>query len=149
MSRFPEVSVPEFTRILPRQRRGSGRPPSGQALPAADGVQLNTVHRAGFGRQRTFVLGHGFTRSWPSEDMSRIAAVLRAYGGVIAFDFRGHGLLRGRSTVGDLEVLDLHAAVEWARVPGYRNVAGASGRPVRFQCGSEDVHADRVKGAAG
>jgi fermentation-respiration switch protein FrsA (DUF1100 family) len=55
--------------------------------------------------------------------MAQIAAKLRPYGGVIAFDFRGHGLSHGRSTLGDLEVLDLHAAVEWARVLGYENVA--------------------------
>ena len=55
--------------------------------------------------------------------MARIAAALRPYGGVIAFDFRGHGQSHGRSTLGDLEVLDLHAAVEWARVLGYENVA--------------------------
>jgi fermentation-respiration switch protein FrsA (DUF1100 family) len=55
--------------------------------------------------------------------MTRIVGALRPFGGVVAFDFRGHGQSRGRSTVGDLEVLDLHAAVEWARVLGYRNVA--------------------------
>ena len=83
--------------------------------------------------------------------MARIAATLRPYGGVIAFDFRGHGLSHGRSTLGDLEVLDLHAAVEWARVLGYENVAtvgfsmGASvvvrgaRRPVRLGLGPGSV----------
>ena len=123
MKRFPEVSVPEFTRILPGQRRSSGRRHGGQTLLTADGIRLNAVHRAGVDRRWAFVLCHGFTGSWRGADMSRIADTLRAYGGVIAFDFRGHGQSRGRSTLGDLEVLDLHAAVEWARVLGYRNVA--------------------------
>ncbi|GAA1998313.1 alpha/beta hydrolase [Catenulispora subtropica] len=123
MSRFPEVSVPEFTRILPGQRRSSSRSGTGQTLLTADGVRLNAVHRPGVDRRWAFVLCHGFTGSWRGADMSRIAAALRAHGGVIAFDFRGHGQSHGRSTVGDLEVLDLHAAVEWARVLGYRNVA--------------------------
>lgn len=55
--------------------------------------------------------------------MADIAAELRPYGGIVAFDFRGHGQSHGRSTLGDLEVFDLHAAVEWARVLGYENVA--------------------------
>ncbi|GAA2012505.1 alpha/beta fold hydrolase [Catenulispora yoronensis] len=123
MSRFPEVSVPEFTRILPGQRRSSSRRGGGQTLLTADGVRLNAVHRAGVDRRWAFVVCHGFSGSWRGADMSRIVRTLRAYGGVIAFDFRGHGQSYGRSTVGDLEVLDLHAVVEWARVLGYRNVA--------------------------
>lgn len=123
MKRFPEVSVPEFTRILPGQRRSSGHQDPGQTLLTADGVRLNAVHRGGVDRRWAFVLCHGFSGSWRSGDMAHIAATLRPYGGVIAFDFRGHGQSHGRSTLGDLEVLDLHAAVEWARVLGYENVA--------------------------
>lgn len=44
-------------------------------------------------------------------------------GGVISFDFRGHGRSGGVSTVGDLEVLDVQAAVAWARALGYARVA--------------------------
>ena len=39
------------------------------------------------------------------------------------FDFRGHGSSGGQSTVGDREVLDVDAAVRWARLLGYRRVA--------------------------
>lgn len=123
MKRFPEVSVPEFTRILPGQRRSSGHAEPGQTLLTADGVRLNAVHRGGVDRRWAFVLCHGFSGSWRTGDMAHIAATLRPYGGIIAFDFRGHGQSHGRSTLGDLEVLDLHAAVEWARVLGYENVA--------------------------
>ena len=119
MSRFPEVSVPEFTRFL----RGQTRGPAGQTLLTADGIRLNAVHRPGEDRDWAFVVCHGFTGSWRGADMARIIAALHPHGGVVAFDFRGHGRSHGRSTVGDLEVLDLHAAVEWARALGYRKVA--------------------------
>jgi pimeloyl-ACP methyl ester carboxylesterase len=41
---------------------------------------------------------------------------------VITFSFRGHGRSGGRSTVGDREVLDLAAAVAWARELGHTRV---------------------------
>ena len=150
MSRFPEVSVPEFTRSLRAKwvrgitqrnvRRVGGartpRPlarsvhipaqPSGgehQTLLTADGVRLSAVHVPGRDREWAFVVCHGFTGTWRGPHMTRVVTALRPFGGVVAFDFRGHGGSRGRSTVGDLEVFDLHAAVEWARVLGYRNVA--------------------------
>jgi len=44
-------------------------------------------------------------------------------GGVVSFDFRGHGRSGGVSTVGDLEVFDLQAMVAWARELGYARVA--------------------------
>jgi pimeloyl-ACP methyl ester carboxylesterase len=42
---------------------------------------------------------------------------------VVTFSFRGHGASGGRSTVGDREVLDLAAAVAWARGFGHARVA--------------------------
>ncbi len=39
--------------------------------------------------------------------------------GVIAVSMRGHGLSAGRSTLGDLEVLDVDAALQWASALGY------------------------------
>jgi riboflavin biosynthesis pyrimidine reductase len=42
-----------------------------------------------------------------------VAAGLARHGAVVTFSFRGHGASGGRSTVGDKEVLDLAAAVEW------------------------------------
>lgn len=119
MRRFPEVSVRRIT-------RAAGRPaarPGSHTLLTADGVRIDAVHRPGRDLTWVFVLCHGFTGSSGSADMARVTGALRSHGGVIAFDFRGHGRSRGRSTVGDLEVLDLQAAVEWARALGYRNVA--------------------------
>ncbi|MGH3343964.1 MAG: alpha/beta hydrolase, partial [Carbonactinosporaceae bacterium] len=51
------------------------------------------------------------------------AEALGRLGGVVSFDFRGHGRSRGLSTLGALEVLDLDAAVRWARTLGYERVA--------------------------
>jgi fermentation-respiration switch protein FrsA (DUF1100 family) len=55
--------------------------------------------------------------------MRRAATVFARHCGVISFDFRGHGSSSGVTTVGDREVLDLQAAVDWAGRLGYRRVA--------------------------
>jgi pimeloyl-ACP methyl ester carboxylesterase len=93
-----------------------------QVLFAADGVRIDAGHFAG-DLERCVVLAHGFTGAWRTPPIRRIAGVLGRYGGVLAIDFRGHGRSRGLSTVGDLEVLDLDAAVVHARDLGYRRVA--------------------------
>jgi pimeloyl-ACP methyl ester carboxylesterase len=138
MRRYPQVSVPQITRkfgpAANRLRRAasdgaathgptSGGPATRQTLLTADGVRLTAFHLPGPDREWAFVVCHGFTGSGTSPDIRRVVSGLRPFGGVITFDFRGHGRSRGRSTVGDLEVFDLHAAIEWARVLGYRNVA--------------------------
>ncbi|MFD0470676.1 alpha/beta hydrolase [Nonomuraea thailandensis] len=69
------------------------------------------------------MLAHGFTGSWRDRTVRRIVHVLSGYGGVIAFDFRGHGRSGGETTVGDLEILDVQAAVRHARVAGYSKIA--------------------------
>jgi len=73
-------------------------------------------------RWLAIVVAHGFTGSWRRPSLRRIASVLAATGGVVSFDFRGHGRSGGSSTVGDREVLDLEAAVGWARDLGYERV---------------------------
>ncbi|WP_271223142.1 alpha/beta hydrolase [Streptosporangium carneum] len=69
------------------------------------------------------VLAHGFTGSLRERPTRRITHVLSGFGGVVSFDFRGHGRSGGESTVGDLEILDLDAAVRHARAIGYARVA--------------------------
>jgi alpha-beta hydrolase superfamily lysophospholipase len=95
---------------------------------AADGVRL-AGHRFGGlrpGRKSVVVLAHqsnGSLCEW-----SATARRLAARGvWVFAFDFRGHGLSKGRQHYGRLAV-DLAAAVKTARGLGARNVviAGAS-----------------------
>ncbi|WP_371797747.1 alpha/beta fold hydrolase [Streptomyces albidoflavus] len=101
-------------------------------LLAADGVAIEAVYEpADFdadvtqdaaGRVPVTVVAHGFTGSAGRPHVRRAAAVFRRYGAVITFSFRGHGASGGRSTVGDREVLDLAAAVAWARRLGHRTV---------------------------
>jgi pimeloyl-ACP methyl ester carboxylesterase len=97
-------------------------------LRTADGVRLSgvVVPATGAAGQRpvTFVVAHGFTNSTARPDFRRLAAVLRRFGEVRAADFRGHGRSGGRSgTGGDLEVLDVDAAVAAARADGAAGVA--------------------------
>ncbi|MFF8906384.1 alpha/beta hydrolase [Streptomyces olivaceoviridis] len=73
-------------------------------------------------RDLVFVIAHGFTGDVDRPHVRRVAGVLRGYGAVVTFSFRGHGRSGGRSTVGDKEVLDLAAAVEWARGLGHARV---------------------------
>ncbi|WP_392671860.1 alpha/beta hydrolase family protein [Streptomyces sp. LN785] len=68
------------------------------------------------------VVAHGFTGSVDRPAVRRAARVFAQRAAVITFSFRGHGGSGGRSTVGDREVLDLAAAVAWARSLGHRRV---------------------------
>ena len=100
------------------------REPGTRVLLAADGVRVLARHLSGpeRGRDLAFVVAHGFTGSSAGRVSRGLARVLAGTGGVVAFDFRGHGGSSGVSTVGDLEVLDTAAAVAWARLLGYRRV---------------------------
>jgi pimeloyl-ACP methyl ester carboxylesterase len=98
---------------------------SGRVLAAADGVRISARHDPpadGSAPDLGFVVAHGFTGSWRRPGSRVIATTLAETGGVVSFDFRGHGSSGGRSTVGDQEVLDLDAALRWARHLGYRRL---------------------------
>ncbi|MFG2194692.1 alpha/beta hydrolase [Streptomyces sp. NPDC048639] len=69
------------------------------------------------------VVAHGFTGSLHRPALQRAARTFGRHAAVITFSFRGHGRSGGRSTVGDREVLDLAAAVRWARSLGHTRVA--------------------------
>ncbi|MEU6380993.1 alpha/beta fold hydrolase [Streptomyces sp. NPDC046909] len=73
-------------------------------------------------RDLVFVVAHGFTGDADRPHVRRVAETFTQYGAVVTFSFRGHGASGGRSTVGDREVLDLAAAVEWARSFGHTRV---------------------------
>ncbi|MFI0419329.1 alpha/beta hydrolase [Spongiactinospora sp. 9N601] len=97
-------------------------------LRTKDGVRIDAAHTPPYDTPRPaadlgVVLAHGFTGGWRNGTARRIAHVFSAFGGVVCFDFRGHGRSGGSSTVGDLEVLDLDAAVRHARSIGYRRLA--------------------------
>ncbi|WP_030590587.1 MULTISPECIES: alpha/beta fold hydrolase [Streptomyces] len=68
------------------------------------------------------VVAHGFSGSADRPAVRRAARVFAQRAAVITFSFRGHGRSGGRSTVGDREVLDLAAAVAWARELGHTRV---------------------------
>ncbi|MEZ0094588.1 alpha/beta hydrolase [Streptacidiphilus sp. EB129] len=123
---------------------GGARPwsaPAEALLLTSDGVRIHAAHLPYRGRAEgargstgpdgegeaagglAVVLAHGFTGAVERPAVRRAAAVLARHAGVVTFSFRGHGRSEGLSTVGDREVLDLRAAIDWARSLGYRRVA--------------------------
>ncbi|MEW2219979.1 alpha/beta hydrolase [Streptomyces sp. NPDC006990] len=101
-------------------------------LRTADGVRIEARYEpyAGpatgsgtAGDPGAIVLAHGFTGALDRPAVRRAATAFTAHAAVVTFSFRGHGRSGGRSTVGDREVLDLAAAVAWARARGHRTVA--------------------------
>jgi pimeloyl-ACP methyl ester carboxylesterase len=96
--------------------------PRDATLLADDGVRLDVGHLPA-DRDLCIVLAHGFTGSWRQTTHRRIAVALNRSGAVLTLDFRGHGRSGGLSTVGDREVLDVDAAVRYARKLGYARVA--------------------------
>ncbi|MEU5756943.1 alpha/beta fold hydrolase [Streptomyces sp. NPDC047829] len=95
-------------------------------LRASDGVPIDAVYASGAAGpdapDLVFVVAHGFTGDADRPHVRRIARALAHHGAVVTFSFRGHGASGGRSTVGDREVLDLAAAVAWARGFGHARV---------------------------
>jgi pimeloyl-ACP methyl ester carboxylesterase len=97
--------------------------PEPLSLFTSDGVRIDAGHLPGDPGGSCFVIAHGFTCSWRQPALRQIAEVLNEQGGVIGFDFRGHGRSGGLTTVGDREVLDLEAAVAAARRRRYERVS--------------------------
>ena len=91
----------------------------------SDGIPIEVEHRPAQGGSShlAIVLAHGFTGALERPAIRAAARNFSAIGGVVTFSFRGHGRSGGRSTVGDLEVLDLDAVIGWARRLGYEQVA--------------------------
>ena len=99
-------------------------------MATSDGEQLAAVHvprpaQPGVSegsRDVAIVVAHGFTGSMERPAVQSVARGLSPYAGLLLFDFRGHGASSGLSTMGDVEVLDVNAAVAAARDLGYRDV---------------------------
>lgn len=115
------------------------RAPLRTLLRTADGVTIDALYDPGTGQvprpgtatpgtstppsgRPVFVVAHGFTGDVDRPHVRRVARALAHSGAVVTFSFRGHGRSGGRSTVGDREVLDLEAAVRWARELGHARV---------------------------
>ena len=99
-----------------------------RTLPTDDGVPIDAVYLAPqtddpHSHDLAFLVAHGFTGSWQRPSVWRISNRLTRFGGVVCFDFRGHGRSGGRSTLGDRETRDLAVAAAWARELGYKRVA--------------------------
>lgn len=94
-------------------------------LRTSDGVAIEAAYDPGPGPVGgpAVVLAHGFSGGLSRPHLRRAAGVFAQRAAVITFSFRGHGGSGGHSTVGDREVLDLAAAVEWARSLGHARVA--------------------------
>jgi pimeloyl-ACP methyl ester carboxylesterase len=90
-------------------------------LRTADGVRLAATHLPHPG-DTAVVVAHGFSGTHTKPWQRIVALGLAKHAGVVAFDFRGHGASAGVSTLGELEVLDVAAAVAWARELGYARV---------------------------
>jgi pimeloyl-ACP methyl ester carboxylesterase len=90
-------------------------------LVTSDGVPIDAAHLPG-DTDLAVVLAHGFTLSWQRPAIWRVATRLNMVGGVVIFDFRGHGRSGGLSTMGDQEIKDLDVAVAYARELGYRRI---------------------------
>jgi len=102
--------------------------PTVRTLPTDDAVPIDAVYLPPTGREEestglAFVVAHGFTGSWQRPSVWRIANRLTQFGGVVCFDFRGHGRSGGRSTLGNRETCDVAVAVAWARELGFSRVA--------------------------
>ncbi|WP_191878320.1 alpha/beta hydrolase [Streptomyces filipinensis] len=156
MSNGPAGHVARST-VRPYRETGR-RAPIRTFLRTADGVPVDSVYDPGAAvyetppdasrtpaRDLVFVVAHGFTGDVDRPHVRRVAGVLRGYGAVLTFSFRGHGRSGGRSTVGDREVLDLAAAVAHARGLGHARVV-----TVGFSMGGSVVlrHAALHPGAA-
>jgi len=92
-------------------------------LTTSDGVVIAADHWPADGALG-YVVAHGFTGSGRTARMRRIAVQLAGTGAsVLALDFRGHGRSGGHSTLGDLEVHDVAAAVAFLRAAGHARIA--------------------------
>lgn len=113
--------------------------PLRRTLRAADGVRIEAEYRpaatgstasrqgAAEGEMErsaagAIVLAHGFTGALERPAVRRVAGTFTQYAAVVTLSFRGHGGSGGQSTLGDREVLDLAAAVRWARALGHQRI---------------------------
>ncbi|MFI5798420.1 alpha/beta hydrolase [Streptomyces sp. NPDC051677] len=130
MSSSPAGHVARST-VRPNSETGT-RTPLRTFLPTGDGISIDSVYEPGEVVYDTsapptghpaFVIAHGFTGDVDRPHVRRVASAFARHGAVVTFSFRGHGRSGGHSTVGDREVLDLDAAVRWARSLGHARVA--------------------------
>jgi fermentation-respiration switch protein FrsA (DUF1100 family) len=126
------------------QNRGMVKPVTKtETLVTDDGVPIDAVHRAG-DPGLGIVVAHGFTQDWQRPGVWKVTTRFNKFGGVVVFDFRGHGRSGGKSTLGDREINDLDIAIRYARELGYQRIVS-----VGFSMGASIVlrHAALIGGA--
>jgi pimeloyl-ACP methyl ester carboxylesterase len=96
--------------------------PQARTLITDDGVPIDVAHLPG-DEDLAIIVAHGFTLSWQRPSVWRVISRMHRFGGVLSFDFRGHGRSGGSSTLGDREIKDLAVVVAYARELGYARVA--------------------------
>ena len=101
-------------------RSGWSVPSETTVLQAADGVPIYASVR-GSGDIAVVVV-HGFSGGHRHGSHARLLGWFEKHFTVIAIDQRGHGSSGGGCTLSYLEVLDLDAAVAWARERGAKQV---------------------------
>ncbi|MEU1195619.1 alpha/beta hydrolase [Streptomyces sp. NPDC005813] len=123
MSSGPAGQVTRSSRRPPLETASRG--PLRTFLRTTDGVSVEAAYDPGTtpSSDLAIVVAHGFTGDLDRPHVRRAADVLGRNAAVVTFSFRGHGRSGGRSTVGDREVLDLAAAVAWARALGHTRIA--------------------------
>jgi uncharacterized protein len=94
------------------------------ALVTRDGIRLAASYLHGPpappGAARPAVLlAHGFAGHRRKPAYAALAQTLAQDVAVLTLDLRGHGDSRGRSTLGDREVLDIRAGAAWLRRAGH------------------------------
>ncbi|MCH9817123.1 MAG: alpha/beta hydrolase [Actinomycetia bacterium] len=74
---------------------------------------------AASGPRTVLIVVHGFNASLEDGPNVAVAQELVHAADVIAVELRGHGASRGQSTMGGREILEVEAALGWARALGY------------------------------
>ncbi|MFN8125203.1 MAG: alpha/beta fold hydrolase [Candidatus Nanopelagicales bacterium] len=114
-----------------------------RTLLTEDAVRIRAGHVPGPGGDAALVVAHGFNAGIGKAPNLRVVRILAERFPIVAPEFRGHGDSDGECTLGDKEILDLEAAVRWARTLGYSRIA-----TVGFSMGASIVvrHAGLVGG---
>lgn len=111
----PTVTTPKAVRDWFTKYVNAPRYKSHETLrfDTADGVRLHAVRLPGpVGCGVTVVLVHGFANWHRHPKIHQFANTLANDANVLVVDLRGHGFSGGTSTLGELEWLDVKAAVE-------------------------------------
>lgn len=111
-----------------------------------DGIEIRGVHLQSDNRT-LLIYCHGFLGGKNYLHIQRWAQMLAEDMDVIVFDFRGHGESGGATTLGEKEVLDLDAVVNYAAAFGYARIVvmGSSmGGAVSIRYAAESNRPDAV-----